>query len=145
MSFSLQDHLIGWNSCSVSIIAPPVGLADPLQGFNWVVLITNSLKLITIAPLKVDYKIHQVVWLILLSFSSVYINAADHQLALTLGNPQHSQCGALLSDSGKKIKLPDLFSLVPWTLSGGFKPFNWALWTENCKADYQQHVHFSEL
>lgn len=64
-----------------------------------------------------------------------YVNAADHE-----SNWLQHWANPTLTDSGKKIKLPDLFSLVPWTLSGGFKPFNLTLRTEICRADYQQHA-----
>lgn len=37
---------------------------------------------------------------------------------------EHSHSRVPLVDSGKKIKLPNLFSLVPGTISGGFKAFN---------------------
>lgn len=51
---------------------------------------------------------------------SIGIDGADHG---SDHRSQHSQRGVPLSDSGRKIKLPDLFSPVLWTLSGGFRGF----------------------
>lgn len=118
--------LTGQNSCTVRVISPPVGSADSLQGHNWVVLF------ITITW-KVNYeRLRVYCWFYWFLKEPITSPTGSNN-----GQPQHSQSRVHLED--------EKWNWDCGQSRGGFKPFNWAQWTEICRAYYQQHVHFSEL